>query len=178
MVLGILHAHGGGLVVTTSTGRNSGSSFRVFLPVSAEHVAHPPVVAVAQRPGDPWGGTALVIEDDEPLRRATKAVLRHVGFSVLDAKDGSEGVEVFRRHRGVIRLVVCDLTMPRMGGWETLSALRALSPGLPVILTSGYDEAHVMAEGHTEKPQAFLSKPYQLDALRAAIRQALGTGPA
>ena len=71
---------------------------------------------------------------------------------------------------------VCDLTMPRMNGWETLNALRELAPALPVILASGYDKAHVMAGDHPELPQAFLSKPYQLQGLRDAIGRALVHG--
>ena len=63
---------------------------------------------------------------------------------------------------------VCDVTMPRMDGWETLSALRKLAPGLPVVLASGYDKAQVMSGEHPELPGAFLSKPYRLQELRDA----------
>jgi two-component system, cell cycle sensor histidine kinase and response regulator CckA len=82
-------------------------------------------------------------------------------------------VEVFQQRQDVIRCILCDLTMPRMDGWETLSALRKLSPGIPVILASGYDQAQVMAGDHPERPQAFLGKPYQTKQLREAICQAL-----
>jgi CheY-like chemotaxis protein len=59
--------------------------------------------------------------------------------------------------------------MPRMDGWDTLAALRKISPEIPVILYSGYDEAHVMAEEHTEIPNALLGKPYQLKGLKETI---------
>jgi two-component system, cell cycle sensor histidine kinase and response regulator CckA len=178
VVLGILHAHSGGLVVRSRRGRESGSVFRAYLPVSAEHVARPPAVTadVEELEEPHWAGTVLLAEDEETLRWTLKTTLTRLGFSVLDAKDGIEAMEVFRRHKDTIRLVLCDLTMPHMDGWETLAALRKLSPGMPVVLTSGYDEADVMADDHDEQPQAFLAKPYQLDALRRAIRRALGTG--
>ena len=67
--------------------------------------------------------------------------------------------------------MLCDLTMPRMGGWETLNALRKLAPGFPVILSSGYDEASVMEGHHPELPQAYLCKPYELKALFNTISQ-------
>ena len=95
---------------------------------------------------------------------------------MLDAKDGIAAIELFRRHKDTIRLVVCDLTMPHMDGWETLAALRKVSPGIPIVLTSGYDEADVMGDERDEQPQAFLAKPYPLDALQRAIRRALGPG--
>jgi two-component system, cell cycle sensor histidine kinase and response regulator CckA len=83
---------------------------------------------------------------------------------------------VFRQHSDEVRCVLSDLTMPRMNGWETLTALRKLAPGLPVILASGYDKAHVMAGDHPELPQAFLSKPYRIQELRDAIGRALVHG--
>jgi two-component system, cell cycle sensor histidine kinase and response regulator CckA len=92
---------------------------------------------------------------------------------VLLAEDGVEAVAVFRQHKDEVRCVICDLTMPRMDGWETLAALRKLAPCLPAVLMSGYDKAQVMAGDHPELPEAFLSKPYQLHEFRDAIRRAL-----
>jgi CheY-like chemotaxis protein len=98
-----------------------------------------------------------------------KLMLKRLGYSVLEAKDGVEALELFQHHRDVIRCVLSDLTMPRMNGWDTLTALRKISPEVPVILSSGYDEAQVMAGVHLERPDAFLGKPYQLDALRDTL---------
>jgi CheY-like chemotaxis protein len=63
--------------------------------------------------------------------------------------------------------------MPLMDGWETITSLRKLSPDIPVILTSGFNEAQVMAGDHPTLPDAFLSKPYVRKELIAAIGQAL-----
>jgi CheY-like chemotaxis protein len=100
-------------------------------------------------------------------------MLSSLGFSVLEAKDGVEAVEMFAQRQDEIRCVLCDLTMPRMNGWETLTVLRKLAPDIPVILASGYDEAQVMAGDHPELPQVFLSKPYKIKGLSDAISQAL-----
>jgi PAS domain S-box-containing protein len=178
VVQGIVHAHSGGLTVESRQGRDSGSVFRVYLPVSGEPAARLPLVtATVEAPDEThWTGTVLLVEDEDTLRGTLKTALTRMGFSVLDAQDGIEATEVFRRHKDTIRLVLCDLTMPLMDGWNTLAALRKLSPGIPIVLTSGYDEADVMADDHEEQPQAFLAKPFRLNALRRAIRQALGTG--
>jgi len=176
VILGILHAHSGGLVVESRQGRESGSTFRVYLPVSAEQVARTPIAAEVEESGETiWSGTALLVEDNPLLRHAAASTLARLGFVVLQARDGMEAVDLFRQHRDAIRLVLCDLTMPHLNGWETLAALRRASPGIRVILTSGYDEADVMADDHDEQPNAFLAKPYPIDALRHAIRRALGT---
>ena len=173
VVLGIVRAHAGAVTVETAPGR--GSIFRVFLPVSAEEVLRQPDQA-AQSPQMDQGGTVLLVDDEPMLRNVGERALMRLGFAVLLAKDGVEAVEIFRQHRDEVRCVLCDLTMPRMNGWETLVALRKLAPGLPVILASGYDKAHVMAGDHPELPQAFLSKPYQLQGLRDAIGRALAHG--
>lgn len=173
VVLGIVRTHAGAVTVETKPGR--GSAFRIFLPLLVEKLQGPsskeeqPVEADA-------GGTILLVEDEPDVRKLGGEVLMSLGFTVLLAKDGVEAVEVFRQHQDEVRCVLSDLTMPRMNGWETLAALRKLAPGLPVILASGYDEAHAMAGGHPERPQAFLSKPYRVQELRDAISRALAHG--
>ena len=87
---------------------------------------------------------------------------------------GLEAVEIFRERRDEISLVILDLTMPGMNGWQTLEAVRALRPDILVVLSNGYDEAHVMEEGaHAERPQAFLRKPYSMAELKAALGAAV-----
>jgi CheY-like chemotaxis protein len=82
-------------------------------------------------------------------------------------------MEMFAQHQDEICCVVSDVTMPRMNGWETLTALRKLSPGIPVILCSGYDEDQVLVGDHPERPQAFLHKPYQIVELQAVLTKAM-----
>ena len=170
VVLGIARAHGGAVTVTTELGR--GSTFRVFLPVLAQGILDQPNQAV-KFPEIDRGGTVLLVDDEQMLRKLGHSALTSLGFSVLLAKDGVEALDVFRQHQDEVRCVVCDVTMPRMDGWETLAALRTLAPGLPVVLASGYDKAQVMVGNHPELPEAFLSKPYHLQELGDAIRRAL-----
>jgi CheY-like chemotaxis protein len=118
-------------------------------------------------------GAILLIEDDEMPRSMAAAMIERLGYSVLEAKDGAEALDLFSQRRDEIRLVISDLTMPGMDGWETLTVVRRLAPGLPVILASGCDKAHVMAGDHPELPQVFLGKPYKLKELSDAISQAL-----
>jgi len=170
VVMGIVRAHGGAVTVESEPGR--GSAFRVFFPVSAEEVPRQPDKE-AQAPEMEGGGTLLLVEDEEMVRNMAADMLTCLGYGVFSAKDGVEAVEVFRQHQDEIRCVLCDLTMPRMNGWETLTALRKLAPDIPVILASGYDKAHMMAGDHPEWPHAFLDKPYKLKKLGDTISHAL-----
>ncbi len=186
VVLGIIRAHDGAITVESEPGR--GSTFRVFFPaVSGEEVPRQPgngncgdtlrqgvpTIPSPIMPLEGRGGTVLLVEDEEMVRKMAAAMLRHLGFLVLEAKDGFEAVEVLRQRQDEIHCVLCDLTMPRMNGWETLTALRKLVPDVPVILASGYDKAHVMSGDHPEWPQVFLGKPYRLKELSDAISQAM-----
>lgn len=170
VVLGLVQAHGGALTVASPPGQ--GSIFRVYLPISTEEIPSLPERAV-QAPEHEGGGTLLLVDDDEMLLESACALLDLLGFTVLTAQDGIEALEVFRQHQTEIRCVLTDLTMPRLDGWGLLSALRQLDPNLPVILASGYDKTQVLGGTHSDRPQAFLSKPFSLEQLRDALGQAL-----
>lgn len=168
VVLGILRNHAGAVSVSSEPGR--GSTFRVFLPLSVKETWSPP-----KKPAEfKAGGAVLVVDDEDRVRNVAASILRGLSFEVFEARDGAEAVEMLGEHRDGIRLVLCDLTMPGLSGWATLTALRKLVPGIPVILSSGYDRARVMAGSHPELPQTFLRKPYLSRDLGNAIRQALG----
>ncbi len=170
VALGIVKTHNGAVTVESGVGR--GSSFRVFFPVSAEEAPRQPEKTIRPLPRE-GGGTVLLVDDEEILRDMAATMLTRLGYTVLAAKDGVEAVEIFTQHQEEIRCVVSDLTMPRMNGWQTLTALRRLSPGIPVILSSGYDEAQALLGDHPERPQVFLHKPYQKSALQAALAKAM-----
>jgi CheY-like chemotaxis protein len=138
-----------------------------------ENRLQPAMAAKTKTPELERGGTVMLVEDDEMMRKMAATMLTRLGFTVLAAKDGVEAVELFQQHQDEIRCVLCDLTMPRMGGSETLAAVRAIRTGIPVVLASGYDEARVMAGDHPERPQAFLGKPYEFEDLSDAICRAL-----
>ncbi|MGD9948161.1 MAG: PAS domain S-box protein [Desulfobulbus sp.] len=169
VVIGIVRSHAGGITVESSP--HQGSVFRVYLPL-VEQESLPVQHGADNESSLQTERIILLVEDEEPVRLMTETILSRLGFAYLSAEDGAEALMLFKQHADRISMVVCDLTMPNMGGWEIMEAVKKLAPTVPFVMTSGYDEAQVMREGRRQYPQVFLQKPYRKDELGIAIESA------
>jgi PAS domain S-box-containing protein len=163
-VLGIVRGHRGAIKVYSSPGR--GTTFKVFFPTSRGR----PVPARRTSALDYRGqGLVLVIDDDAGVRRTVCRMLSFLGFSAMQAADGHEGVEIFRRYTSEIVLVILDMTMPKMNGEETFRELRGIRADTPVILTSGYSEIEATRRFTSKGLAGFLEKPFTPSDLAAKL---------
>ena len=120
------------------------------------------------------GKTVLLIDDDVVLLEVMEAVLKSIGCSVFTAVGGREAIDVLQKNKDSIDCLLLDLSMPDMDGWQTLAALRKITPGLPAILCSGYDQVKVMDGEYAEQVQAFLHKPYSRNDLKNTLDSLFG----
>ena len=173
-VLGIVRGHGGALKIYSQPQR--GSTFKVLFPASRQPVEESAGPSATKQE---WRGSGviLVVDDDEPVRIATKLMLEKLGFTVLTAEDGRAALEVFRSRIDEIVVVLLDLTMPRLDGEETFRELRRIRPDVRVILSSGYDEQETTSRFAGKGLAGFLQKPYGLRPLGEKIRQVLEAPP-
>ena len=171
-VYGIVRQHDG--VVHLASALGEGTTFTVCLPVSDGAN-----VAAGSEPAPAADGgheTILVAEDEEAVRRVVTKTLESAGYTVLTACDGIEAISTYERNAPAIALVLLDVVMPRCGGIETHAALRRLNETLPLIFTSGYNDAEQLSAVLQADPASardVLSKPYARDTLLRAVRAAL-----
>ena len=168
-VQGIVHGHGGSLVVDSSIGK--GTTFTVLLPAASGKAVEvtPQAPPSVENLGS---GTVLVVDDEEGVRRIAQRVLELAGYQVLVASDGAEAIEIFKQSSSEIDLVILDLTMPVIGGEQALVAMRAINPEVRVVLSSGYSAQDLSARGEAPE-EFFLQKPYRCGELMDVVREAM-----
>jgi signal transduction histidine kinase len=164
-VLGIVESHGGSCEIATGL-HGRGTALRIYLP-AGQQVAKPP--EAARRIAEKGAGLVLVVDDDAVVRRAVAAALGNLGYTTIEAETGADAVDIFRTHHAEVRTVILDMVMPGMNGKATYLALEAIDPKVAVVLMSGYTLNEEVQEILDLGVKAFVSKPYSVEALAAAI---------
>ena len=147
-------------MITVYSEEGHGTVFRLYFPTHAKTGrASERRLAMAEPVGH---GTVLLVEDEPIMRTVADMILRQMGFDTLMAEDGEAGVRVFSEHHDRIRLVILDIVMPRLSGREAFFRIRAISPEVPVIFTSGFTRSCGIND-LLEIPRVlgFIQKPYR-----------------
>jgi PAS domain S-box-containing protein len=164
--LGIVSAHGGAIRVASKPGL--GSTFSLLLPAS--EAAHDPArERLTRSEGKPC--RVLVVDDEPFVRTHLRRALERHGYSVSEASDGSNGLDMLQRTE--VDVLVLDMTMPDMDGAEVVRRIRANGSEVPIVLASGYLEPTVERGLDRSLVQGFLLKPFGIADLIDAIERAL-----
>ncbi len=170
---GIIESHEGWIGVKTAKDR--GTTFEVYLP-RTERPAVVEVQEIKNHPNTQNSATIMIVDDDELVRSLGEAVLEGRGYSVLLAGDGEQALKIFKQRREAIDLVILDLTMPGKSGWEVLSDLRLLDPGIKAIISTGHTISDQTKEAKEMQPITILSKPYKPSDMERMVQKVLEQG--
>ena len=167
-VYGIIKNHGGFVLVESE--KDIGTSFMVYLPASQKVIEREKQASEKIHTGRE---TILVIDDEEMIVEVGAGMLESLGYRVLTANGGRQGLQIFDQNRETIDLVILDMIMPDFGGRETFEALRRQDPGVKVLLSSGYSLDGQAKEILTGGCRGFIQKPFTMAELSKKIRHIL-----
>jgi PAS domain S-box-containing protein len=168
-VYGIVSQSNGFIWVYSELGK--GTTFKIYLPRVEGKIQ----ATAESKLGLRLDGfeTVLVVEDEESLRALTSRVLRGHGYSILEATNGKEALEIAKKHAGTIHLVITDVVMPEMGGKALVSHLKTTRPGIKSLFVSGYTDNAIVHHGILDSGVDFLQKPFTIESLSCKVREVL-----
>jgi CheY-like chemotaxis protein len=170
VVFGIVKGHKGWISVHSQPG--AGSAFHIYLP-AAETRASERKPARQAAPVQTPEANILVVDDEPLVRDVARTVLERWGFHVRTAEGGPAALDIYRRERDNIDLILLDYTMPGMNGVQVLQELLRIDPDVCVVFSSGYSMDHDVNQLLAVGARAFVPKPYRPQDLVQTIRDAL-----
>jgi CheY-like chemotaxis protein len=116
-------------------------------------------------------GHILVIEDEKNIREILEEILSSAGHTVTQAENGEEGIELFKNCK--MDLVITDLGMPGLSGWEVADRIKTINPHTPVILSTGWGVKYNPSDHQKENVDRILSKPFNMQQILSLIGELL-----
>jgi signal transduction histidine kinase/FixJ family two-component response regulator len=165
---GIIKSHGG--VITVQSVKGQGTTFVIHLPASERRPEKEktPINMLLQ-----GHETILLVDDEEMVLNVAVEMLKRLGYKILTAQSGQEALEIFKRHKEAIDLIVLDMIMPGMSGSETYNLLKNILPDIKVLLSSGYSISGEATEILNRGCQGFIQKPFDIKQVSCKIRDIL-----
>jgi len=173
MAYGLVKQHRGYLHLYSEVGQ--GTTAKVYLPAVRDRgMSELEAATEAALPGGTE--TILLVEDDPTMRAAAQQLLSKVGYRVVTAVDGQQGLDAYRAHRATLHLVITDVVMPKLSGFELYEVIRGESRGLSVLFMSGFPAPNFRKTVGQDPAVAFVTKPWTASELLAQIRRLLEAG--
>jgi len=165
---GIIKNHGGFINVYSEKGE--GATFNIYLPVSEKVVVEETELEIDLFKGSE---TVLLVDDEDMIVDVGQQLLEELGYKVLTAGGGKEAIDLYKKSKDKIDMVVLDMIMPDIGGGDTYDQLKEINPNVKVLLSSGYS-ANGQATDIIERGcNGFIQKPFNMKALSKKIREIL-----
>lgn len=168
VVYGIMQSHKGFVEVESEL--NEGTTFYLYFPPAREK-------SLLELPSDdknlPKGSeTILIVDDEKMIRESVKDILESLGYEVLQAPSGMDAIRIVEKNKIKIQVAIIDMSMPKMGGIETIRKIREFDKNIKILLSSGHLEKEKLIPNDLDL-EGVLPKPYRMSELALKIRQIL-----
>jgi len=173
-VFGVVKQSAGYISVDSQAGK--GATFKVYLPHATE-ISESHLEAQPSLSGSLESRTVLLVEDEQALLKLARRTLTSIGFTVLEATNGSQALEIARRTEARIDLLLTDVIMPDTSGFDLAEQLAPLRPQMSVLYMSGYSDAALAKRGIRETEISIVHKPFTRDELTRRIEEVLLSVP-
>ncbi|MDE3058942.1 MAG: response regulator, partial [Bacteroidota bacterium] len=170
VVFGVVKSHHGFIDVESEVGH--GTTFNLHFPVPPGFEES---ITTMKEEEQTQSGSELIllVEDEEILRELVKSSLEEKGYRVIEAADGKEAVETYRAHKNEIAVVLCDMGLPKIGGWDAFQMMRQINPDVSVIFASGYLDPELKTQIIKDGAKDFVQKPYEPETITKRIREVI-----
>lgn len=165
---GIIKNHCG--IINVSSTKGAGTTFSIFLPASQKKVSAEEKACVPLKCGTE---SILLVDDEEMIIEVGQEILKEMGYKVFLARTGKEAVEIYKKNKESIDMVILDMIMPDLGGGEAYDKMKEVNPGVRVLLSSGYSVEGQASEILARGCNGFIQKPFSAKQLSQTIRQVL-----
>ncbi|MGQ9751519.1 MAG: PAS domain-containing protein [Thermoanaerobaculaceae bacterium] len=171
-VYGIVKQHDGMVNIYSEVGK--GTTVKIYLPITERRA----IEVGSKVEGSMKGGTEtiLVVEDEKTVREVLAESLRALGYQVFTAEDGRAALALLEDRGFAVDLVLSDVVMPNMGGWELFQLVREKAPQVKFLFSTGYSENAVHTNFVKKEGVYLITKPYGLDALGRKVREIFDAG--
>lgn len=170
-VLGIVRGHQGTISVESSV--EAGTSISTLFPLD-QNSQQRVIPAAASPQAVPSQGLILFVDDEEEIRDLGSTVLNECGYSVIEASNGQEAIDIFTDRHEELRLVIIDLMMPHKTGLEAYFEISEIDKSVPVVFSSGFNESELLQQLPPKTRAAFLKKPYLANDLSTFVESIIG----
>ncbi len=172
MCLGIVKAHDGYIDVYSKEG--SGTTFEIYLPAAKKEAEAAEAARATYAAYLPEGSeTILMIDDDDTILDVSKLMIQELGYNVLVARGGKAAIEIFENNADAIDMVILDMIMPDVDGEVVYEQMKAIKPGVRVLLSSGYSKDGKAGSILKRGCDGFIQKPFNMEKLSESIREIL-----
>jgi PAS domain S-box-containing protein len=171
-VFGIIKQNDGAILIESEIGR--GSEFKIYFP-SVDQIAEDQSIPIDEKDMPSGDETILLTEDEDSIREFVSDILTEYGYTILEARNGLDALEVANKYDKSIHLLLSDVVMPLMNGQQLAEALKDTHPETKVLFMSGYTSFTAIQKGILEMKTGFLQKPFTANDIIMKVRTILDT---